>query len=423
LVVHVCMAGQKTWEVVGGADKGGIIVRQSADLKSDQLPDRLSTGAIVDEIELLGDRLRFRRRTGSGPDSGWVSVKLKDKELLVRTTWPVANLVGEAVSGEGPSGRDQIVVGPGSGYTHRWAVNIGEWDPVGGLHGPEFQFLLGLIAEEGERAAIPKFRNFDDQKRALMSRLLIRQAAASSLGRQNFDGIAVKRTKGKKPFVERPLMPESEAPNWNVNVSHEGDWVVLASDTQCVIGIDVAELRRVLPSGREVDFYKSFKDQLTENEWKVVRAGGETLDEQYSEFARFWSAKEAFTKARGDGIAFEVGRVEFAWRPLAEYPLGDAYIGTAALDGVPAPLWRLYQHKLPCETTFWVTVARGPQTDIVDAFGEFSNTFRKSQNSFTASAWDEALGAPSPDFHILPVGSLVPVDQLQAYVEAGGMRP
>ena len=60
----------------------------------------------------------------------------------------------------------------------------------------------------------------------------------------------------------------------------------------------MAELRRVLPSGREVDFYKSFKDQLTENEWKVVRAGGETLDEQYSEFARFWSAKEFDLSAR-----------------------------------------------------------------------------------------------------------------------------
>eukprot|EP00439_Symbiodinium_sp_Y106_P041523 s3440_g5.t1 len=35
------------WEVVGGADKGGILVRKGQDLKSEQLADRLSTGALV----------------------------------------------------------------------------------------------------------------------------------------------------------------------------------------------------------------------------------------------------------------------------------------------------------------------------------------------------------------------------------------
>ncbi|CAE7833423.1 BETAC-AD [Symbiodinium sp. CCMP2592] len=34
------------WEVVGGADKGGILVRKGQDLKSEQLADRLSTGSL-----------------------------------------------------------------------------------------------------------------------------------------------------------------------------------------------------------------------------------------------------------------------------------------------------------------------------------------------------------------------------------------
>jgi len=71
------------WEVVGGADRGGIIVRAGPDLSSRQLPRRLATGALVARAELAGERLCFRKVAGEGPESGWVSVHLRDKALLV----------------------------------------------------------------------------------------------------------------------------------------------------------------------------------------------------------------------------------------------------------------------------------------------------------------------------------------------------
>lgn len=76
--------GGPRWKVVGGADRGGIIVREGVDLASQQLPRRLSTGALIVEEEIRGDRLCFSRLTGSGPDTGWISIRLRDKELLVR---------------------------------------------------------------------------------------------------------------------------------------------------------------------------------------------------------------------------------------------------------------------------------------------------------------------------------------------------
>eukprot|EP00930_Biecheleria_cincta_P072010 TRINITY_DN59452_c0_g1_i1.p1 TRINITY_DN59452_c0_g1~~TRINITY_DN59452_c0_g1_i1.p1 ORF type:complete len:876 (+),score=154.69 TRINITY_DN59452_c0_g1_i1:26-2629(+) len=77
--------GHQIWEVVGGGDKRGILVRAGRALDSEQLPSRLSTGALVSELELAGDRLHFERLTGDGPSTGWVSIKLKDKELLRKT--------------------------------------------------------------------------------------------------------------------------------------------------------------------------------------------------------------------------------------------------------------------------------------------------------------------------------------------------
>merc|ERR1712190_522809 len=98
-----------------------------------------------------------------------------------------------------------------------------------------------------------KFKFFDDKKRAMCSRLLIRQASASVLGHTSFKELTIKRTKGRKPFLDSPLPSEKEAPNWNVNASHEGSWVVCASEPRCVAGIDVAELRRFKGNGEPID--------------------------------------------------------------------------------------------------------------------------------------------------------------------------
>lgn len=73
----------KQWEVVGGADKGGIMVREGDGLKSKTLSQRLSTGATVEELEKKGDRIRYKLIDGTGPEEGWVAIKLPDKDLLV----------------------------------------------------------------------------------------------------------------------------------------------------------------------------------------------------------------------------------------------------------------------------------------------------------------------------------------------------
>jgi len=73
----------KRWEVVGGSDKGGILVREGQSTSSKQLPDRLSTGAIVQELAVHGERLNYLRLSGTGPETGWVSLKLSGKDLLV----------------------------------------------------------------------------------------------------------------------------------------------------------------------------------------------------------------------------------------------------------------------------------------------------------------------------------------------------
>lgn len=70
------------WLVIGGADSGGILVRSGQDLKSGKVASRLSTGSLVKQLELRGERLHYGLVKGTGPAEGWVSLKVSGKELL-----------------------------------------------------------------------------------------------------------------------------------------------------------------------------------------------------------------------------------------------------------------------------------------------------------------------------------------------------
>lgn len=60
-------------------------MREGQDLKSAQLGDRLSTGALVEELQLAGERLNYKLREGTGPKEGWVSLSLKGNALVSKT--------------------------------------------------------------------------------------------------------------------------------------------------------------------------------------------------------------------------------------------------------------------------------------------------------------------------------------------------
>lgn len=72
----------KVWQVVGGKEKGGITVRRGEDTKSDELHERLATHALIEQLELSGDRLKYEKMSDAGPDIGWVSLSFKGKPLV-----------------------------------------------------------------------------------------------------------------------------------------------------------------------------------------------------------------------------------------------------------------------------------------------------------------------------------------------------
>ena len=71
---------------------------------------------------------------------------------------------------------------------------------------------------------------------------LLQRAACARVTSAPHASIEIRRTKGRKPFLASPLPDPALAPNFNFNVSHEGDFVVLASEPVAVCGVDVGFL-------------------------------------------------------------------------------------------------------------------------------------------------------------------------------------
>mmetsp|Transcript_97851 Transcript_97851/g.301685 ORF Transcript_97851/g.301685 Transcript_97851/m.301685 type:complete len:362 (-) Transcript_97851:43-1128(-) len=323
----------------------------------------------------------------------------------------------------------------------RWAVNSSEWKPAGEKDGKEFQFLVSLIREPSERESVSKFVRFVDQKRAVLSRLLVRRACAAVLGLSSFKAIEIARTKGKKPFLRCPR-PPPERPdlgNFNFNVSHDGRWVVLASDPLRLVGVDISAPQRWRGDAEDDKWLEDLSNLLFDKEQAYI-AREATVRERYSVFQRIWSAKESVTKAVGEGLDFGLGRIEVTldgvdpssewWQSFlgrfseqqqqqqqhGEQPMtvAPSPYADVSIDMWPRPEWEVRQQLLPDD--HWVTVAMGPVEEAVDANGEFVGTFRVHQaGAASGGAVQQGPPGAAPFFEVLPVEALVPAVDAEAF--------
>jgi len=223
-----------------------------------------------------------------------------------------------------------------------------------------------------------KFKFVADQKRALLSRLLQRRACFEVAG-VAYGEVAIERTKGGKPFMSNKTAAgaRSAPTNWNFNVSHEGMYVVLASEPTMLCGVDVAapEEHRAGKKKKSIrENLRLMEGQLTPAEMLTINMAAPDERKMEDLFRRFWSLKEAYTKARGDGLGFELKRCDFQLGETSKGASGQpVQLATLKVDGKPMRQWGFYVQDL--SEGHWISVARGPPSDIVDAHGVFSKTF------------------------------------------------
>ncbi|KAJ1485130.1 4'-phosphopantetheinyl transferase superfamily [Baffinella frigidus] len=169
----------------------------------------------------------------------------------------------------------------------RLAMYAGEgWCPTG----RQWDLLMSLPSSE-ERERIKRFRFAKDAKLALVGRLLLLHACCTALGVE-WGTAEIGRTKEGKPYLIRAAGAggqECKGKPWlNLNLSHHGNWVVLAVEEEELVGADVMTTARPRPEeelvgadvmttarprpGESVErFLGDFGDYFTPLEWRAMR--------------------------------------------------------------------------------------------------------------------------------------------------------
>ena len=142
------------------------------------------------------------------------------------------------------------------------------------------------LLDDHERTRAGQFLHADDRLRFLVGRAGLRLLLGRRLGMAPERIVFAKNDYGKPLLASRAL---------HFNVSHAGDWVVLAVSATAPVGVDVEAWQT---EGVQAELSASV---LTPHEkaWIAKLAAGRGGEA----FTRVWVCKEAYVKACGEGVS------------------------------------------------------------------------------------------------------------------------
>ncbi|XP_051635834.1 L-aminoadipate-semialdehyde dehydrogenase-phosphopantetheinyl transferase isoform X5 [Manacus candei] len=163
----------------------------------------------------------------------------------------------------------------------RWAFPCGAWRP----RRREWLLAAQLVQPE-EKDRIGQFVFARDAKAALAGRLLMRKLIAEKMCIP-WNEVRLQRTSKGKPFLANTIVSINS--NYNFNISHQGDYAVLAAEPELQVGIDI--MKTNLPGSSSVpNFFHIMKRQFTETEWDVIKSMSNDWM-QLDMFYRHWETR------------------------------------------------------------------------------------------------------------------------------------
>jgi len=185
----------------------------------------------------------------------------------------------------------------------RWAFRLPDWEPT---RAEWFQVLQSIQEEEVTR--VNRFMFRDDTKSAAIGRIVMRASLARLLN-VSWSQIRFGRSQKGKPLLTSPVGIE-RCPSFNV--SHQGDYVVLATDCGSACGVDVMkiEFRASRLQETVAGYLDLMKRQFSHSEWTTMERASSDR-EKLTLFYRYWCLKESYIKATGEGIHNDLASIDF----------------------------------------------------------------------------------------------------------------
>lgn len=163
----------------------------------------------------------------------------------------------------------------------------------------EFENLFGFLSvDEHERAR--RFHFEKDQRRFIVARGILRKILGDYLGVNPID-ICFEYNQFGKPI----LAPVPDNDNVCFNISHSDAYALYAINRRKKIGIDIERVRD------EVVFMEIAQKFFSQNEINSLESINKNKRAEL--FFQYWTRKEAFIKARGEGISFPMEKCDVSF--------------------------------------------------------------------------------------------------------------
>lgn len=144
---------------------------------------------------------------------------------------------------------------------------------------------LCLLIDSEKKCKIEKFVNKKDKIRAVIGEILIRTIIVEKLKIDN-KYIRFNKNQYGKPYLK-------EYPNFNFNISHSGEYVLLAIDNKS-IGVDVEEVK-------PIECEEIAKNFFTVKEFDYII--NQDMKFKLDKFYEIWILKESYIKCCGRGLS------------------------------------------------------------------------------------------------------------------------
>jgi 4'-phosphopantetheinyl transferase len=198
-----------------------------------------------------------------------------------------------------------------------------------------------LSSDELERAR--RFRVAGAQRQYVVGRSALRRILARFVGKPTTELHFEYTTTGK------PLLAFPAASELQFNLSHSGDWILIAVAQNRRVGMDL-ELIQDRPELRQIA--RSF---WAESEWAALERV--SAQQWLQAFYRVWTRKEAVLKASGRGIAAGLGR------PEVSAALNDRDLPACLHAGYDGTHWVI--HDLAFDSRYAAALAvEAPEPDL-----------------------------------------------------------
>lgn len=171
------------------------------------------------------------------------------------------------------------------------------------MHGTLFAEQLGILSTD-ELLTTQQFHSNFMQQRYICYHVALRYIIGSYL-KCPPKQVPFIYNKHNKPY----LIPEKNPLRLEFNISHSKDLALCAISTKARVGVDIEGLRNIT-NGDNVA-----KQILTKTEQDHYFSSPQTQRSKL--FFKYWTLKEAFVKAIGEGLNFDLDQVEFILTPNA----------------------------------------------------------------------------------------------------------